>query len=148
MEKEFSPQVMVKWVEGLQFVARDDRGHAFVVDTTPEVGGLNQGFTPGRLLLTALAGCTAMDIISILQKKKQEVTSFEVEVWGEQAPEHPKRYVKMRVNYKVQGRDIDPQAVARAIELSEEKYCVVRATLTPQVEISSSYQVLNVGDSP
>jgi len=141
MKENAQPHALVKWVEGLQFVARDNRGHAFVVDTNPEVGGLNQGFTPGKLLLTALAGCTAMDVISILQKKQQKISSFEVVVWGEQALDYPKKFVKIRVEYRLKGKDIQPEAVERAIQLSEEKYCMVRASLMPQVEITSSYRI-------
>ncbi|MGB9833426.1 MAG: OsmC family protein [bacterium] len=141
MEEKAQPHAMVKWVEGLQFVGRDDRGHAFVVDTAPDVGGLNQGVTPGKLLLLALAGCTGMDVISILRKKQQKVSSFEVAVWGEQAPDYPRKFVKIKVEYRVKGKDIDPEAVERAIQLSEEKYCLVRATLMPQVEITSSYTI-------
>lgn len=141
MEEKRPPHAMVKWVEGLQFVGRDDRGHGFVIDTTPDVGGLNQGVTPGKLLLLALAGCTGMDVISILKKKQQKVTSFEVAVWGEQAPDYPRKFVKIHVEYRVKGEGIDPEAVERAIQLSEEKYCLVRATLIPQVEISHSYVI-------
>jgi putative redox protein len=141
MEEKAQPHAMVKWVEGLQFVGRDDRGHAFVVDTTPDVGGLNQGVTPGKLLLLALAGCTGMDVISVLRKKQQKVSSFEVAVWGDQASDYPRKFVKIKVEYRVKGKGIDPEAVERAIQLSEEKYCLVRATLIPQVEITSSYTI-------
>jgi len=141
MEEKSQPHALVKWVEGLQFVARDDRGHAFVVDTTTDVGGLNQGVTPGKLLLLALAGCTGMDVISILKKKQQKVSSFEVAVWGDQAPDYPRKFVKIKVEYRIKGKNIEAEAVERAIQLSEEKYCLVRATLMPQVEITSSYIV-------
>ncbi len=141
MEEKAQPHAMVKWVEGLQFVARDDRGHAFVVDTTTDVGGLNQGITPGRLLLIALAGCTGMDVISILKKKQQKVSSFEVAVWGDQAPDYPRKFVKIKVEYRIKAKDIETEAVERAIRLSEEKYCLIRATLIPQVQITSSYTI-------
>lgn len=143
MEEKSQPHATVKWVEGLQFVARDDRGHAFVVDTTTDVGGLNQGVTPGKLLLLALAGCTGMDVISILRKKQQRVSDFEVAVWGDQAPDYPRKFTKIKVEYRIKGKGIETEAVERAIQLSEEKYCLVRATLMPQVEITSSYIIEN-----
>jgi putative redox protein len=131
----------VKWVAGMQFVASDDLGHAMVLDTSAEVGGFNQGFRPGQLLLVALGGCTAMDVISILEKKKQRITSLEVHVSGENAAEFPKRYTKMTVEYRLKGIGIEEEAVRHAIALSEDKYCLVRATLLPGVQIESSYAI-------
>jgi putative redox protein len=133
----------VKWLQGMQFVASDDLGHAMVLDASAEVGGRNQGFRPGQLLLIALGGCTAMDLISILEKKKQKITSLEVHVSGENAAEFPKRYTKMIVEYRLKGIGIPDDAVRRAVELSEEKYCLVRATLLPGVQIESSYTIEN-----
>ncbi|MCX5975227.1 MAG: OsmC family protein [Coprothermobacterota bacterium] len=131
----------VKWVQGMQFVASDDLGHAMVLDTSAEVGGLGQGFRPGQLLLVALGGCTGMDVISILEKKKQKITSLEVHVKGENATEFPKRYTKMTVEYRLRGIGISEEAVQHAIQLSEDKYCLVRATLLPGVQIESSYTI-------
>ena len=130
---------MVKWVEGLQFIASDDMGHAFVIDSSKDHGGFDLGFRPGQLLLVALGACTGMDVISILQKKKQEVTGFEVHVEGEGASDFPKRWLRMEVEYRLKGRGLQKDAVARAIQLSEEKYCMVRATLLPQVQITSRF---------
>lgn len=143
MQENSSPGIRVKWVDGLQFLAADDLGHALVLDTSFEAGGFNQGFRPGKLLMVALAGCTAMDVISILQKKQQKVSSFVVEVSGEQASDYPKRYLRMHVRYHIKGENILREAVERAIQLSEEKYCMVRATLSPQVQISSEYFLEN-----
>ncbi len=130
---------MVKWVEGLQFIASDDMGHAFVLDSDKDHGGFDSGFRPGQLMLVALGACTGMDVISILQKKKQEVTAFEVHVTGEGASDFPKRWLQMEVEYRLKGRGLQEEAVARAIQLSEEKYCMVRATLLPQVQITSRF---------
>jgi putative redox protein len=120
----------VVWKKGLSFTAT---GHtsSFTVPlgTDPKSGGDNDGFRPAELVLVALAGCTAMDVISILQKKRQQVTSFEVCADGERAGTDPKRYTAFTVEYVVTGKGIDPAAVERAVELSETKYCSVMATL-------------------
>ncbi len=139
MQDKESPEIRVKWVDGLQFVAADSLDHAIVLDASSEAGGFNQGFRPGQLLMVGLAGCTAMDVISILRKKQQKVSSFEVEVSGEQAPGYPRRYLSMHVRYHIKGEKIQREAVEKAIQLSQEKYCLVRATLSSQVQISSEY---------
>jgi putative redox protein len=95
----------------------------------PKVGGANDGFRPTELLLVGLAGCTAMDVISILQKKRQEVSGLEVKAHGERAAEDPKKFTSFLVEYVVRGKGIDRDAVTRAVELSETKYCSVMATL-------------------
>jgi putative redox protein len=97
-----------------------------------------------ELLAISLAGCTAMDVISILQKKKQEVSGFEVRVHTRRAQEYPKVYTHARVEYLIEGKKIDPVAVERAIELSFTKYCPVQAMLSKAVEIEHSYQITEV----
>lgn len=114
-----------------------------VFDAEESVGGHDRGFRPLELLLVGLAGCTAMDVISILRKKKQDVTGFEVAVEGTQAAEHPKYFTAITVVYRVTGRDIDLAAVERAVELSETKYCGAsamlreKAVLTHRIEITA-----------
>jgi putative redox protein len=100
--------------------------------------GPGQGATPMELLAVALAGCTAMDVISILQKMRQPLESLRVEVQGEKADEHPKRFVSLEIVYYLTGA-LDEKKVQRAIELSETKFCSVEATLRPTVRISSRY---------
>ncbi len=111
------------------------------LDSDESVGGHDQGFRPVELVLAALAGCTAMDVISILRKKKQDVTAFEVEVHGVQADSHPRVFTEITVVYRVTGRNIDPKAVARSVELSETKYCPVSAMLREVSNITSSYEI-------
>ena len=105
-------------------------------------GGRDSAVRPNELLLIGLAGCTGMDVISILRKKRQEVTGFELVVRGELSTEPPKRFVGIAVEYRVRGRGVDPAAVARAIELSETKYCSVGLTLRAPVPITSTYTIL------
>jgi putative redox protein len=115
-----------------------------IFDSDESVGGHNQGFRPLEMLLVGLAGCTAMDVISILKKKKQVVTGFEVAVEGLQAAEHPKYFTDITVVYRVTGRDVDPKAVNRAIELSETKYCGASAMLRAKANIAHRVEIIEV----
>ena len=130
----------VTWVQSMQFVAHAEKsGGAFVLDGTPEVGGFGSGMLPMEALLASLASCTGMDVISVLRKKRQKVMSFVVNVKGERAQEHPKGYVHIELEFVVGGVDISESAVARAIELSQTKYCGATASLKP--EVSYTYRI-------
>lgn len=129
--------VEAKWMEGLQFVVEIDGRHGLVLDGPDGVGP-----RPYELFLTGLAGCTAMDVISILQKKRQKITDFRVKVSGKKENEHPKVYQEIRIEYVVTGEDVSEEAVKRAIELSETKYCPAYATLRHSIQIENSYQVI------
>jgi putative redox protein len=127
-------------------------GHAFQV-TVPsgatlrlDSDGVN--FRPAEMLMVGLAGCTGMDVIDILRKKRQAVTGFEVQVKGEQATDHPHQFVAIEVNYIVSGYKVDPEAVRRAIELSETKYCSVMATLRPAAPITTRFEVREAEAAP
>lgn len=122
---------------------RDGLAFDAVTSTGAALHMSNQGATlrPAELLMAGLAGCTAMDVIDILRKKRQDVTDFQVEARGEQAEDHPHRYVRIEVKYTVTGRGIDPEAVRRAIELSETRYCSVAASLRPGAPITTSFEI-------
>ncbi len=136
-----SVEAKVVWQEGMRFEGTASSGHTLTLDSSTEHGGQNAGFRPMELLLIGLAGCTAMDVISILQKKRQNVTGLEVRVEGQRAESHPRAYTDIHVEYVVRGKDISPQAVERAIQLSEEKYCSAAATLKGAARITSSYRI-------
>ena len=120
----------VLWKKGLSFSGTGHTsGFTLPLGADPKVGGENDGFRPTELVLVGLAGCTAMDVISILAKKKQDVTAIEVKAHGERAAEDPKRFTSFLLEYVISGKGIDPAAVQRAVELSETKYCSVMATL-------------------
>lgn len=123
----------VVWEERLKFIGSADSGFEVKLDSKKEVGGDDSGLRPTELLAIATASCTAMDVISILQKKRQEVTAFEVRVDGERAIDHPRKFTGMTIEYVVTGRNIEYSAVQRAVELSEEKYCSVINTLKGNV---------------
>jgi len=117
-------------------------GLTLPLDTSVESGGENNGFRPMELLLVGLAGCTAMDVISILQKKRQNVTNFEVRVNGERASDHPKVFTDIEVEYVVTGVNLEREAVERAVELSEGKYCSANAMLNKVAHITNKITVL------
>jgi len=121
-------------------------GHTVAMDATADVGGTDSGPTPMELPLVALAGCTGMDVISILRKKRQQVIGYEVVVHGIRAEEHPKVYTQITVEHVVTGRNVDPAAVARAIELSETKYCGVSKTLDKTAQIETTYRIIETGE--
>jgi putative redox protein len=123
------------WQQGLSFTGTAGSGFSVPLGTNLEYGGADDGFRPLELMLVSLAGCTGMDVISILLKKRPEVTSFQVNVQGERAREHPHVFTSITVEYDFCGRHLDPAAVERAVELSETKYCSARAMLAQVVPI-------------
>lgn len=131
--------VKVVWNKDIQFVAQDDLGHHMILDGDPGANHPDEGFRPSHLLMIALVGCTGMDVVSILRKMNHQVSHFEVETTGEHNDEYPKKYHHMHVTYHVTGKAIKESDLQHAIALSETKYCIVRNTLAPSVEITSSY---------
>jgi putative redox protein len=121
------------------FIVTTPSGHAITIDTDRD---RNSAPSPMELLLVALGSCTAVDVISILNKKRLMVTDYRVEVRGERRNAHPRSYQRMEVHHIVRGRNISGRAVEQAIKLSEEKYCSVAATLRPTVEIVSSFEII------
>lgn len=121
--------------ERLQYVAIDPGGHELVLG--------KEGFRPAQLVLMGLAGCTGMDVVSILDKKRQDLTEIEIEIIGHQPDNYPKPYETIEVKFTVKGNNINPDDVARAISLSESKYCIVSQTLQTEVEVKSSFEVVN-----
>lgn len=134
MSEDDAYQARVTWTEGLEFVGRGGvSGASFVLDGAPEHGGLGSAVRPMEALLISLAGCTGMDVISILRKKRQRVTDFHVNVRGFRAKEHPKRFLRIELEYVVGGEDVSEEAIARSIELSRTRYCGVTATLNCEI---------------
>ena len=130
----------------MRFDGVSGSGHTVAMDATADLGGTDGGSTPMELLLVALAGCTGMDVISILRKKRQQVTGYEVLVHGVRAEEHPKVYTQVTVEHVVTGHSVDPAAVARAIGLSETKYCGVSKTLEKTARIETTYRIVEAGE--
>jgi putative redox protein len=132
-------EAKVVWQDRMTFTGRADTGFELPLGASPTVGGNNDGFRPMELMAISLAGCTGMDVISILRKKRQEVTGFEVQVHADQAPDHPHVFTHIMVEYLIKGPGIDPAAVERAIELSANKYCPAQAMLDKAVTIEHTY---------
>jgi putative redox protein len=132
----------LKWQGGMKFIATADSNHDVILDSDPSVGGTDLGSRPMELILEGLAGCTAMDVISIMRKKRQNVTGFEVTAHAERAGQHPKVFTAIEINYIFRGKNIDPNAVERAIELSEQIYCPAQAMLAQVAPIKLNYQII------
>jgi putative redox protein len=125
--------------EGL-FVGIDTNKHSVVISTQDEANRV--GMKPSDLLLVALASCTAVDVVAILRKKRQPLSRLEVVADGVQDEDPPWRFRSIHLTYRVRGHDLTPEAVGRAIEISEGRYCSVSASLRPQVEITTSFEIL------
>ena len=131
----------VTWKQGLSFDGTAPSGFVVPLGTDPAVGGANDGSRPMELIAIGLAGCTAMDVISILQKKRQEITAFEVRVEAGRAEEHPKVFTHAVITYDLTGRNIDEAAVVRAIDLSAVRYCPAQAMLGKAFPMELRYQI-------
>src|SRR5262245_9923182 len=131
----------VQYAGGEFFVGTTPSGHAQTIDFN---GERRSAASPLELLLLAVVSCTASDVISILEKKRQDVTGYWAEVTGERAPEHPRKFIKMHVHHIVHGRSVSEKAVADAVHLSDTKYCSVAATVRPTAEITTSYEIVEV----
>ena len=129
-------QSKVVWKGGMAFTGTAGEGYLIPLDAKKSVGGHDLGFRPLQLFAIGLAGCTAMDVISILQKKRQEVSEFTVSTDIKRADEHPRVFTEILITYTISGKAIDRDAVERAVELSETKYCGAQAMLDKSAEIS------------
>jgi putative redox protein len=129
-------EAKVVWKNRMSFTGSGFSGFNVPLGSDPGVGGDNDGLRPMELIEIGLAGCTAMDVISILNKKKQKINQFEVQVHAETANEHPQVFTRIEIEYIISGENVDPAAVARAVELSETKYCPAQAMLSKSAVMS------------
>ena len=140
--------VRVRWSSNRQFIGWDEVGHGVVMDATDKYKGEGTGVRPVELVLYALGGCTAMDVVSVLEKKRQHVTGVELLVEGVQREDDfPHYYERINVHYTVRGSDVTASAVERAIELSEQKYCSVKGMFGAHVKVTTTYDVV-IEDGP
>ena len=130
----------VKWVEKRQYVGTDSSKHSVVMSSQDEENAT--GMKPSELLLVALGGCASYDVVGILEKKRQKLTGLEVTVTGEQEPDPPWTYRQIHLHYVVRGKGLREKAVRDAIELSDEKYCSVSATVRGAAEITYDYIIV------
>jgi len=135
----------VQWLDGRAFVGESGSGHAVVMDGAPESGGRDIGIRPMEMLLLGLGGCTAFDVVHILEKSREKVTACDITLEAERAPEDPKIFTHVKINYALKGRNLKPAAVERAINLSAEKYCSASIMLGKTAKIEHSWTVQEDG---
>lgn len=137
----------VTWDHGMTFAGTSNSGFIVPLGSSPEVGGENDGFKPMELMAISLAGCTAMDVISILRKKRQKISSYEVRVHADQAETHPRVFTQSAITYDITGQNIDEAAVKRAIQLSADRYCPAQGMLEKVMPITLLYEIYEDADN-
>ena len=131
----------ITWLNGRAFVGESGSGHAVVMDGAPEAGGRNVGVRPMEMLLLGLGGCTAFDVVMILEKGREKITSCEVELEAERAAVEPKAFTHVKMIYRLRGKNLKPASVERAINLSAEKYCSATAMFEKTAKIENEWTV-------
>jgi len=131
----------VQWKENMTFLGMPDSGFPVQLDADSSFGGTNNGVRPMEMIALGLAGCTGMDVISVLQKKRQRVTQFEVRVNAPRSADHPKVFTRALITYVVTGTNVDEMAVLRSIELSILKYCPVQVMLAQAFPMELHYEI-------
>ena len=134
--------IQVKWQGGKAFEATSSTGHKVMMDASKEVGGEDRGSRPMELLLMGLGGCSGIDVIMMLEKGKQDVKDCQMEITSERADTVPAVYTKIHLHFKVTGTDLNEKKVARAVELSAEKYCSVSKMLEKTAEMTHTYEII------
>ena len=137
----------VQWLDGRAFVGESGSGHAVVMDGAPDSGGRNIGVRPMEMLLLGLGGCTAFDIVMILERMREKVTGLDIALEGERAAQDPKVYTHVKMIYKAKGRGLKPANVERAVNLSAEKYCSASAMFGKTATIEHSFEIIEEGAS-
>lgn len=141
--KRTTMKARVKWVEDVTFVGESGSGHAVVMDGPPESGGRNLGVRPMEMLLIGMGGCTAFDVVMILGKARQQVTDCVVEIEAQRADTVPRVFTRMHVHFIVTGTGLSDKQVARAVELSAEKYCSASIMLGKSASITHDYEIID-----
>ncbi len=131
----------VKWVEGMSFLGESGSGHTFLMDGAPEAGGRNLGVRPMEAVLMGAGGCTAFDVVLILKRSRADVTDCVVELEAERAEADPKVFTKIHLHFIVTGRNLKPELVERALNLSAEKYCSASIMLGKTAQITHDFEI-------
>jgi len=138
--------VDLNWEGGFKFTSADAHGHSITVDAPQNDGDGFDGFKPGELLLTALASCSGIDVANILTRQRQQVTGLEIQVKGTQEPDPPWMWEEIEIEYIIRGKNLRVKQVERAIDLSENKYCSVGASIAGNSKITSSFTIIEEED--
>ena len=134
----------ISWVDGALFVAEGGSGHTITMDGAPDVGGRNLASRPMEIVLIGMGGCTAIDVVSMLKKQRQDIEGIEVSLVAERAEEHPKVFNQVKLVYTVRGRNLNKALVERAVALSDEKYCSATAMVRKSAEIAHEIVLVEV----
>ncbi len=134
--------VKMNWAGGMKFEGTNAFGHKIVTDGPKSAGGEESGYKPTELLLYGIAGCTGIDVVRILEKQRQQLSSLEIEVTAHQNADYPKPFHTVEVKYIARGKDLNPDKLAKAIELSEGKFCVVSQTVATEAKVVTSYEIV------
>lgn len=134
----------VKWLDNMSFVGESPSGHSVVMDGPPEAGGRNLGVRPMEMLLLGLGGCSSFDIVSMLKKGKQDLVDCEVEISAERADSEPKVFTKIHLHFVISGNNLSDKRVARAVELSAEKYCSASIMLGKTADVTHDFEVIEL----
>jgi putative redox protein len=135
----------VKWLDNMTFVGESGSGHAVVMDGAPEHGGRDMGIRPMEMLLLGVGGCTAFDVVMILNKSRQKMVDCHVEIEAERAEEVPKVFTKIHAHFVVSGKSLDPVKVKKAVDLSAEKYCSASKMFEATVQMTHDFEIVEVG---
>lgn len=138
-------KVRVKWLDHMSFVGESGSGHSVVMDGPPADGGRNLGVRPMEMVLLGLGGCTAFDVVLILKRARQQVTDCQVHIEAERSEDIPKVFTKIHVKFEVSGKKLSEKQVARAVDLSADKYCSVSKMLEHTAEVTHSYEIIEEG---
>jgi len=131
----------VNWVDGMLMVGKSHSGHSITMDGPIEIGGENLGVRPMEMLLLGVAGCTMIDVVTTLQKMRQDLSHCETKISAERAKEHPKVFTDIHIHFIVKGKDLDSKKVDKAISLSAEKYCSASIMLGKTANITHDFEV-------
>ena len=137
----------VQWLDGRAFVGESGSGHAVVMDGAPDAGGRNIGVRPMEMLLLGLGGCTAFDIVMILERMREKVTGLDIALEAERATEDPKVFTHVKLIYKITGRKLKPANVERAVTMSAEKYCSASAMFEKTAKLEHSFEIIEEGEA-
>lgn len=131
----------IKYIENVCLIGESESGHGLIIDGSPEIGGRNLGVRPMEMILMGLGGCTTMDILTILRKKRQNITDCVIEIDSQRQDTIPKIFSKIHLHFIITGDNLNDKHVQQAVQLSVEKYCSVYAMLKNSVEISYDYEI-------
>ena len=134
----------IKWLDHMTFVGESGSGHSVVMDSSPDAGGRELGVRPMEMLLLGLGGCTAIDVVSILKKSRQDLHDCEVLIDAERADQVPKVFTRIHIHFIVSGKDLDDTRVRKAVDLSADKYCSASRMLEKTAAITHDYEIVNL----